>query len=183
MFQVEDEQHGIDDTHWTFRRIALTCWYGVLGVIVAGLLGLVDMFFVASVYHTRDDWVFFAGMMALPLSICGAYRGAYGTCRANPVAPLGVSIGLFLGAQIYTVLLLANGWLVWEGAGTLILGLCFALAGYYGGKRGVRRRFGLPQLGVGIVCAHCGYDLSATPAHAVCPECGGHYRYAAMPPQ
>lgn len=176
-------QYGPDDLRWTPRRIRNTASYAVIGFFIGGLMGMV-MLAIGSIFlHAAMSPFLLIGLAILALGPLGIYRASDGTCRATPVAPPGICIGLFIGAMFAIPI----GFQLMKPAslaipGGIILGACFAVAGYYGSKQGVRRRFGLPQLGVGIVCAHCGYDVSATPDHAVCPECGGHYRYAAMPP-
>jgi len=177
--------YGPDDLRWTPRRIRNTAWYAIIGTLIGVLMGAV-MFTIMLIFARLPITApgLIIGLLLLSLGPLGIFRASDGTCRATPVAPRGISIGLSIGAmfaiplglQLFRPLPLVI-------ALALAMGTGFFAAGYYGGKRGVRRRFGLPQLGVGIVCAHCGYDLSATPNHAVCPECGGQYRYAAMPPQ
>jgi hypothetical protein len=40
-----------------------------------------------------------------------------------------------------------------------------------------------PQRGIGHTCANCNYNLTATPDHQPCPECGHMLRHATAPPE
>lgn len=167
---------------WTRGRWLLTLGLGTIGFFSGYLLGLIDGVTIGELRREATlPFLFLTGVI-LALPLLGVYRAAYGTCRSSPVTQAGTCLGLFLGAQMRGVVAFAGGapWPVLVG-GTL-LGLCLAAAGWFGGRRGVRHRFGPPSLGVGAVCAHCGYDLAGSPEHTVCPECGGAYRFASAPP-
>jgi hypothetical protein len=56
-------------------------------------------------------------------------------------------------------------------------GATLALGGYIGCNQR-NRPTPQPQLGIGHTCANCNYDLTATPNHNPCPECGHMFRLA-----
>jgi hypothetical protein len=60
-------------------------------------------------------------------------------------------------------------------------GATLAVGGYIGCNHRNRRK-PPPQLGIGHTCANCNYNLSATPDHQPCPECGRMYRLSNTPP-
>lgn len=61
------------------------------------------------------------------------------------------------------------------------LGLVQAPGGYIGCTRSQPPK-PQPQLGIGHSCAACQYDLTATPDHHPCPECGTMFRLASTQP-
>jgi hypothetical protein len=66
----------------------------------------------------------------------------------------------------------------------LLLFLAVAAAQALGGYIGCSSSRPKPhrQLGIGHTCANCNYNLSATPDHQPCPECGRMYRLSNTPP-
>lgn len=107
------------------------------------------------------------------------HRGSFGTCSRHPAAPLAIAIGLCIGGLCAATIGFFNKSLFEPSmAAAVLLATPAAAAGaYYGGERGVLRRFGTPQLHIGNLCAKCLYNLSATPSHTPCPECGAQVRY------
>ncbi|GJQ30291.1 MAG: hypothetical protein HBSAPP03_21750 [Phycisphaerae bacterium] len=104
---------------------------------------------------------------------------AEGSCRKYPAGPLGIAIGLGLGGALPLIIAMAER-LVEFAALVLVLAVAHAWSGFLGGMKGLTHRFSLSAVeGVGVACAHCGYDLTATASHWPCPECGGRMRYGA----
>ncbi len=107
------------------------------------------------------------------LSWAALYSGARNSFATKPIAPLSVAISVAIPGVIIGLV-----WAAWNVQPTLILLAC-AGAGAWGMYKGAAAgaRNAAMSVGIGDLCAHCGYDLSATPAHQVCPECGGTFRF------
>jgi DNA-directed RNA polymerase subunit RPC12/RpoP len=184
---------------WSERRIKATLGNAivgfVLGVLAAPVWGMLSFLVLAMLgallgfgpLHSDD--IIYATPIAMLIGWFALSVGARGTCSKSPVAPLGVAIGLgagtfvaaspWLGSFVLGVIPLHEGLLV--GA-FMLVGSVQVVAAYRGGLKGLAARFGKPQVGVGVLCATCGYDLEQTPAHWPCPECGSTLRYPTKTP-
>lgn len=167
------------DARWTRRRARATLIYAGVGVVIGFLTAVVILGMLTLGERMRAGYSICTFSAVVALVLLGVYRAAYGTCMNRPVAPLGVAIGLAAGC----LLPFASGT---PHLDAMVVSLptfaAFGICALWGGRRGVRRSLGDPVRGVGTLCAHCGYDLSGTPEHTVCSECGGQYRFASMPP-
>jgi hypothetical protein len=103
----------------------------------------------------------------------GLFEGAATAFATKPIAPRSVAIAVTLPPALVAV-----GSMTSNIVASFVLFLC-ASAGAYGMFKGAQRgaRNASMSVGIGDLCAHCGYDLSATPAHNICPECGGTFRF------
>lgn len=168
-------------SRWTQRMAWYTGVYALIGALIGLIMAGLVTYLLIRVYSVPDSNIVLEVIILIPLQLLGVYRASYGTCAISPVAPRGVAIGLGAGSLL-AVLALAGSLsplLIPPVAGAVAFS--FGYAGFRGGTKGVLHRFGLPVVGVGNLCAHCAYDLSGTPEHAVCSECGGLYRYTRAP--
>lgn len=171
---------------WTPRRVRATAVHACVGFLIGGILtGIftVAMFLGLLIlggpkgFNNPSNIV----LVCVPLAVLSwliLRSGAEGSCRKHPAGPLGIAIGLGVGNLVPLGFGVANG-----SAAVVVLSIALAAAqaygGYLGGMRGLSHRFSLTAVeGIGILCAHCGYDLSSTQPHWPCPECGGRMRHA-----
>jgi len=162
---------------WTTRRVSISIGYAIIGFLIGVFMTPV----MSAVAFAPIDSRLLA-IATVPLScLAGGLivaASARGTCRKSPAAPVAIAIGLFAGS-LMLIPLIASGRLAWVAALAPAFGLAQAAGGYFGALSGIRTWLGKPTLGVGVVCAHCAYDLDATPENWPCPECGGEWRYPA----
>ncbi|MFA6043481.1 MAG: hypothetical protein WC718_00730 [Phycisphaerales bacterium] len=167
------------DSRWTNRRVRATLAFSLVGLLVGFLSDVVILGALEMGQRMHSLLAIPAFAAAVLLVLLGVHHASYGTCVNRPVAPLGVAVGLTVGSLIPVLP-------AYQKLDVILVALpIFAALGicaFWGGRRGVRNSLGPPMLGVGSLCAHCGYDLRGTPEHTVCSECGGAYRYASMPP-
>lgn len=121
-------------------------------------------------------------VVAVVLGFVALYGGAHGTCRRTPIAPGAVVLGLLAGSMLPLALALwlalTQGGEAWWAVLGCVLSVPALVAGAkLGGERGLSVNLGKPQLGIGVLCAQCGYDLTGIPDHTRCPECGERMRY------
>lgn len=114
--------------------------------------------------------------------VCGA---GFGFSVSGVASTDAIAISLGLGgspllASVPFLLLDLRGESLFIAAIILGLGLTQALGGYIGCTRS--KPIPQRQLGIGHTCANCNYNLSATPDHQPCPECGRMYRLSNTPP-
>lgn len=172
---------------WTTRRMVNTGFYAVVGAVTGpGLLvvwtGAVLAIVVALLRLLWDGGeeipvAIVVSVVSVPIPYLILRSAAYGTCKRHPTAPTGIAIGIAMGIVLAaTPAFFQWFWFLSVPCAMLVAAL-FAHAGYRGGTRALRESMGPMRAGVGDLCAHCGYDLSATAEGAVCPECGGIMRY------
>lgn len=151
--------------------------FGVMGGLCFQLAGRVP---TAGVVMTL---VVFA-LMAWFLSWRGVQSAARDAARRFPISLQAVPIGLTIGAALVGVSMLASGFgsrdapLVLAACSVLVGGALEVIAAMVGSKQGVLERHGMPQPGVGEMCATCMYDLRGSPPGSACSECGSMMRYA-----
>lgn len=183
-------------TGWSRRRIKGTAanafagfLLGIVGPAVWGVLGFLCTMAGANLLGLGRPDLLAAFPIAIVLGYATVYGAAHGTCSKSPVAPMGVALGISLGAFAAVVPHSASilrgtapgQELVYIAAFLAVAG-AQAVAALKGGRRGLARRFGDPQHGVGVLCATCAYDLEHTPEGWPCPECGGMLRYPTKSP-
>ncbi len=114
-----------------------------------------------------------AAILGALTSGAGLFEGARNSFAKKPIAPRSVAIAVAVPPA-----LIALGSIFGRFEIAFLITVC-AAAGAYGIFKGAQRgaRNASMMVGVGDLCAHCGYDLSATPAHQICPECAGTYRF------
>lgn len=167
---------------WTATRLQNTAYFAFIGAIVGpGLAAswtLSVMLLSAAILRSPDGFAFGGILSAVlfPIPYLLMRSASYGTCRRHPTAPTGIALGVVVGFLIVTAFFL-QVLPRWSLPVALLAALALALAAYQGGMRALRESLGQLRAGIGLTCAHCGYDLSATPEHRVCPECGGSMRY------
>ncbi|CAG0991150.1 hypothetical protein PHYC_02305 [Phycisphaerales bacterium] len=162
---------------WTPRRIRVTAAYSLVGFLIAMLFSPVLLVFLLPTIHSMA-WM----VVCVPLACMIGYTvvgiSARGTCRKSPAGPAGIAAGLIIGSIVIAFFASNAGTNIYMTLALPLFGLAQALGGYRGALRGLRENLGGPVPGVGSICAHCGYDLSATAGGWKCPECGGELRYA-----
>jgi hypothetical protein len=181
----DDRGAGTRSGRWTRRRAFSSAWYGLLGLFVG--LGLTPTCWAAAIAAAdaarRDPWqkalvlLFVAVLLLILVSWRGVRSASRHTSSNHPVAPGAVAVGVGVGAALVA----AIAFVVARSPGACLLMLAIgglhARAAWVGGVEGLAQRFGGRIRGVGTVCADCGYDLSATPMHWPCSECGSEWRY------
>ena len=183
-------------TGWSARRIKATAANSIIGFIlgVVGPAAWTVLSFIITAMLAEIAGLGHPDLLAaLPISILFAWvalhGAAHGTCSKSPVAPLAVAIGILLGA---VAAILPHTTAILQGRapnddllyvlGFLTIAAAQSLAALKGGRRGLAKRFGQPQHGIGLLCATCAYDLEHTPEGWPCPECGGMLRYPTKTP-
>ncbi len=174
------------EVHWTPRRVRATAVHACAGFLIGGILTgvlAVVMFLGLMILGGPKGFDNPSNILLVCVPLAGLAwlilrSGAEGSCRKHPAGPLGIAIGLGVGNLVP----LGYG-IAYSSAAVVVLSIILAAAqaygGYLGGKRGLTHRFSLTAVeGIGILCAHCGYDLSSTQSHWPCPECGGRMRHA-----
>jgi ABC-type Fe3+-siderophore transport system permease subunit len=119
-------------------------------------------------------------LLAFVLSL-GVGAGFEGVNSNDPIA-LGSGVGglPLIGSVLSLLSLPANDHL-FIGLALFGIALSQMLGGYLGCRR-LQAPKPQPQRGIGDTCANCNYNLSATPDHQPCPECGRMYRLSNTPP-
>jgi hypothetical protein len=165
---------------WTARRVRATALHTAVGLLIG--LGLTPMTigFGAAIMRPFGPMAML-GILAFATFVVA--HSTRGTCTRHPAAPQGIAAGLGIGAAASLALVLAFFGRVPLTAqlSGLVLLITFPAAAYYAGKRTLASYLGEIRRGVGLTCAACGYDLSATPENWPCPECGGEMRYERRP--
>lgn len=138
------------------------------GFVVAGLI-LGNL----NVGMSHPLVILSAAALGALTSGAGLFEGARNSFAKKPIAPRSVAIAVAIPPALVAV-----GSMTSNIVASFVLFLC-AAAGAYGMYKGAQRgaRNASMSVGIGDLCAHCGYDLSATPAHQICPECGGTFRF------
>jgi hypothetical protein len=174
------------DIRWTKGRLGATALHAVVGFLLGVLLTAVLMLLGGMVVYGAG-----AGPPGIPrttIAVAGTglaawwlmRHGAFHSCRKHPAGPLGIAIGVLAGGGVVVFSLFIGRTPAALAAVALVAVAAEVYGSYTGGRKGLSHRYALKATqGVGIVCAHCGYDLSATPANWPCPECGGTWRYKA----
>lgn len=162
---------------WTPRRIRVTAAYSIVGFLIAMLFSPVLLVFLIPTLRS-SGWLLVGVPIACLVGFAVVQVAAKGTCRRSPAGPGGIAAGLVLGSIVIAFFTAGSGASISMVLALPIFGIAQALGGYRGAVRGLRENLGGPVHGVGTICAHCGYDLSATASGWKCPECGGELRYA-----
>lgn len=163
-----------------------TAWYALIGAILGPAICVAVFGFTALAVAIADRATagstpllvgvgVLAGLFFLAAAFFVLRASSYGTCKRHPTAPAGIAAGIALGL-LFVAAFVAYG-AAWRFPAGIALAALFGFAGYQGGTRALRESLGPSRRGVGNLCAHCGYDLSATAEGLVCPECGGTLRY------
>lgn len=171
---------------WTPRRVRSTIVHAfvsfLLGVILTGIFAVAMLAGVVTLGGPKaissPPHIAVACVLLGGLSFIMLRHAAERSCRKHPAGPLGIAIGLGVGCLVPLGVSIGNSSVPFVAL-TLTLAVAQPYAGYVGGMRGLSHRFSLTAVeGIGILCAHCGYDLSSTQHHWPCPECGGRMRHA-----
>jgi hypothetical protein len=170
--------------HSTLPDLALGVFLGG-GVALASVLILALIFVVLLFVGVNDVLAF---LIATVLTCVIGYLGASGAGRGNagfiPKDPLAFAIGTTgLPLLVLTVLIALSpnpAISLISSTPFLVLTASIALGGYIGCSSSCPKPH--RQLGIGHTCANCNYNLSATPDHQPCPECGRMYRLSNTPP-
>ncbi len=134
------------------RSLGAAMLIGILTTVGVSTLGAAGVATALGSFGVRDPHGLAVGVAAPPL--CGAL-----------IATIGFWIGQFSSdARILTLALIT-------------LAILQALAAFAGCESN-RRDWPKVLRGIGHTCASCNYDLTATPDHQPCPECGRMYRLA-----
>lgn len=183
-------------TGWSARRIKATAANSIIGFILGivgppvwAILSFGCTILIAQAVGLGRPELLAAVPIAIFFGYIALHGAAHGTCSKSPVAPLAVAIGILLGA---VAAILPHTITIFQGRapnddllyilGFLTIAAAQSLAALKGGRRGLAKRFGQPQRGIGLLCATCAYDLEHTPEGWPCPECGGMMRYPTKTP-
>lgn len=166
---------------WTRRRVGQTALHSIVGFLI-GLVGapIFGGFFLAVTLERGSGFGAIAMLAGLVLTFLMVARSMRGSCERHPLAPQGIALGIGVGGAIATVGMSSVIGDPYTGAIAVYLSLVTitaSLAAYIAGRRAVVLRLGEIRKGVGLTCAKCVYDLSATPEGWPCPECGSELRY------
>lgn len=167
---------------WTSARIFHTALYVVIGAIIGPavtfawcVLVMIGIAFIIQPFSAAVPLGIVVAVLTSFVPYLLIRSASYGTCKKHPTAPAGIAAGIAGGIFLISASFLLNA--PWITLVALLPAIAFAAAAYQGGTRALRESLGQLRAGLGLTCAHCGYDVSATAEGKVCPECGGVMRY------